>query len=588
MFKVLKYLKKHLVPTILAPICMVIEVSMDFIITSVMGKLIDYVNSYHEGIAKSIYLSTIASLGLRMILFVFIGVTFGILSGVFANIASIRFGNDLRKDLFNKIMRLSFNQTDTLSTGSLITRVTNDVNTIQMMIAQMIRMFVRSFGMFVLGIIFTVSISVKFALVLLIVLPIEIILMLFFMKKAFPKFKAIQEKLDNVNTVVHENLTGARVVKAFSKESYENDRFVSTNNDLTSTTLSVNKLLAIVTPLFMIIMYVATIFIYLTGANSQISGYLNNTAPGISLGDTQKAVTYGLMIISSLIMIGMTFSSIARAFASSKRIREVLELEEEIKDGDLDVNMVKDKGMITFENVSFSYPSVSINTLSNISFSINTGESIAIVGATGSGKSTLASLLTRFYDVTDGSILIDNHNIKEYKLSDLREKITIVLQKAELFNGTILENILWGKPSATIEEVNECIKVAQATDVIAIKENGLESLVEEKGTNYSGGQKQRLSIARAIISKPEILIFDDSTSALDLVTEDLLYSALKEYLPNTTKIMVAQRIATAKHADKIIVLENGQMVAFDTHDNLMNNCDVYIDIYNSQLKGEFE
>lgn len=592
MFKLLKYLKKYWYFALLAPIFMIAEVTMDMLVTNKMGTMIDIVNSYGPTSNNNQFLNTIVSNGIIMLALVLIGVVSGILSGVFANLASQKFANDLRKDLFSKIMHLSFQQSDDFSTASLVTRVTNDVTAVQTMIAMAIRMFIRSLSMFILGIVFTLQISKQFMIILAVALPLEILIMIFFMIKAFPMFSIVQTKLDKVNSVVHENLTGARVVKAFSKEDYEYNRFVETNDTLTSITLKVNKLMAIIMPLFMLIVYAGMIAIYYIGANSQFDAmlYLENFAtsidPKISVGEMEKATTYIMMIMSSLLMIGMTFANMARAAASGKRINEVLETPDIICDGNLDVTTLKETGTIEFKNVDFAYPNASASVLENINLKIEKGETVAIVGATGSGKTTLVNLITRFYDVTKGEILVDGENIKNYKLVDLRNKIAIVLQKAELFAGTIKENIKWGNPNATDEEVEWAANIAQAIEFIDSKEKKFDEYVEEKGTSLSGGQRQRLSIARAIVKKPEILIFDDSTSALDLVTEAKLYKAMRDNIADTTKIVVAQRIATAKNADKIVVLDGGTIIAYDTHENLLANCEIYQDIYNSQLKRE--
>lgn len=592
MFKLLKYLKKYWYFALLAPIFMIAEVTMDMLVTNKMGTMIDIVNSYGPTSDNNQFLNTIVSNGIIMLALVLIGVVSGILSGVFANLASQKFANDLRKDLFSKIMHLSFQQSDDFSTASLVTRVTNDVTAVQTMIAMAIRMFIRSLSMFILGIVFTLQISKQFMIVLAVALPLEILIMVFFMIKAFPMFSIVQTKLDKVNSVVHENLTGARVVKAFSKEDYEYNRFVEANDTLTSITLKVNKLMAIIMPLFMLIVYAGMIAIYYIGANSQFDAmlYLENFAtsidPKISVGEMEKATTYIMMIMSSLLMIGMTFANMARAAASGKRINEVLETPDIVCDGNLDVKTLKETGTIEFKNVDFAYPNASASVLENINLKIEKGETVAIVGATGSGKTTLVNLITRFYDVTKGEILVDGENIKNYKLVDLRNKIAIVLQKAELFAGTIKENIKWGNPNATDEEVEWAANIAQAIEFIDSKEKKFDEYVEEKGTSLSGGQRQRLSIARAIVKKPEILIFDDSTSALDLVTEAKLYKAMRDNIADTTKIVVAQRIATAKNADKIVVLDGGTIIAYDTHENLLANCEIYQDIYNSQLKRE--
>ena len=592
MFKLLKYLKKYWYFALLAPIFMIAELTMDMLVTNKMGTMIDIVNSYGPTSDNNQFLNTIVSNGIIMLALVLIGVVSGILSGVFANLASQKFANDLRKGLFSKIMHLSFQQSDDFSTASLVTRVTNDVTAVQTMIAMAIRMFIRSLSMFILGIVFTLQISKQFMIILAVALPLEILIMVFFMIKAFPMFSIVQTKLDKVNSVVHENLTGARVVKAFSKEDYEYNRFVEANDTLTSITLKVNKLMAIIMPLFMLIVYAGMIAIYYIGANSQFDAmlYLENFAtsidPKISVGEMEKATTYIMMIMSSLLMIGMTFANMARAAASGKRINEVLETPDIICDGNLDVTTLKETGTIEFKNVDFAYPNASASVLENINLKIEKGETVAIVGATGSGKTTLVNLITRFYDVTKGEILVDGENIKNYKLVDLRNKIAIVLQKAELFAGTIKENIKWGNPNATDEEVEWAANIAQAIEFIDSKEKKFDEYVEEKGTSLSGGQRQRLSIARAIVKKPEILIFDDSTSALDLVTEAKLYKAMRDNIADTTKIVVAQRIATAKNADKIVVLDGGTIIAYDTHENLLANCEIYQDIYNSQLKRE--
>ena len=577
MFKLLKYLKKYWWAAVLAPLFMIGEVAMDMLLANQMKKIID------EGISTS-NLQNVVTFGLIMLAMVLVGVVCGFLSGVFANIASNNYANDLRKDLFAKIMKLSFDQNDEFSTASLVTRVTNDVTQMQMFIAQMIRMFIRSFGMFSLGIAFTIMIDYRFALILAVALPLEIIVMLVFMKKAFPVFSIIQKKLDGVNLVVHENVSGARVVKAFSKEEYEVDRFDLANSSYADTLLYINKVFALLMPLFMLIIYGAQVVIYLIGGNFIFTAY--PSSPEITIGEVAQAIQYIVMICMSLMSFGMIFSNIARASASAKRINAVLDCPLVIQDGTLDVTTLKEQGTVKFNNVSFAYPKANGNVLENLSFEIHKGETVAIVGATGSGKTTLVNLITRFYDVTSGEVLVDGVNVKEYKQSELRDKIAIALQKSELFAGTIKDNILWGKPDASDEEVILAAQIAQAEEFILNKSDKYDEYIEEKGTSLSGGQKQRLSIARAIIKKPEILIFDDSTSALDLVTEAKLYAAMKTHINDTTRIVVAQRVATAKNADRIIVLDGGSIIAFDTHENLLQNCEVYIDIYNSQLKRE--
>ena len=578
MLKLLKYVKKYWYFAILAPTFMFLEVFMDMLLTLFMEKMVDF------GVQTG-NINNIIKYGLLMLLFLFIGVACGILSGVFTNLTSFKFSNDLRKDVFKKIMHLSYNQTDKFSTGSLVTRVTNDITQVQNLLSMALRMFIRALSFFILGIVFTLNINIEFGYILLIILPIEILVIVIFVKLAFPIFSVIQTKLDKVNTIVHENLTGARVVKAFSKEDYEYSRFKGANDEYTQKNLYVGKISAFLMPILMIIVYIGQIVIYYVGGNSILEASKNALKINdmILVGEISQAITYISMICMSIMMLGMIFTSLARATASAKRINEVLDCEEEIKDGKKDINL-EETGTIEFKNVSFKYPGSSSYSLQNISFKANKGDVIAIVGATGSGKSTLVNLITRFYDVSEGEILVDNINVKDYTQKELRNKVAICLQKAELFSGTIKDNIKWGKEDATDEEVDEACSIAQAKEFILSKEKGYDEYIEEKGTSLSGGQKQRLSIARAVIKKPEILIFDDSTSALDLVTEAKLHQAMNEKIKDITKIIVAQRISTARNAKKIIVLDNGQIVGFDTHDNLMKNCEIYIDIYNSQLK----
>ena len=584
--RILRYMKRYWYIAILAPLMMLGEVSMDFFLTRYMQKMIDY------GINTN-SIENVVRYGLTMLGIVLLGVTFGILAGIFTNLACFKYSNDLRNALYEKIMKLSYNQADDFSTSTLITRVTNDVTQVQNMISTCLRGLVRALSFFVLGIIFTLTISVKLGYLILIILPVELGIMLIFMKVMTPHFLKLRKKLDSLNTVVHENVSGARVIKAFGKEDYEYDRFENTNNDYTGTLLFINKAVAFIMPMMMLIIYGASMFIYYFGGASILEAFASWSGIGtvddsnmIMLGQITEAVTYISMICMSIMMLGMMFTMVANATASAKRINEVLDCDIEIEDGNLDISSLKEIGTIEFKNVGFKYEKGHANVLSNLNFKINQGEMIAIVGSTGCGKTSLINLIPRFYDCTEGEVLVDNVNVKEFKLNELRDKISTCLQKAELFKGTIKENILWGKNDATDEEIEEAIDISQSKEFIYSKEAGLDEWVEEKGTSLSGGQKQRLSIARALIKKPDIIIFDDSTSALDLITEAKLHNAMRKFCPNMTKIVVAQRVATAKHADKIIVIDKGEIVGFDTHDNLMKSCEVYQDIYNSQLKKE--
>ena len=581
MIKLLKYMKKYWYIAMFGPLFMIFEVLMDMLLSQYMGKMID------DGIMTA-NLGNVIHYGLMMLTIVLVGVICGILSGVFTNIASFKFSNDLRKDVFKKIMELSYDQTDTFKTGSLVTRVTNDITQVQNLISQLLRGLVRSFGLFGLGIFFTLSISSRFGIILAIVMPIEVIILIIFMKLVFPVFSVIQKKLDKVNTVVHENVSGARVVKAFGKEEYEYNRFVEANNDYTASNLYVSKTSAFLMPALMLIIYGTQLLIYFIGGSTIVDAFKGalKLEEMITVGQIQQAVTYVNMICMSIMMLGMTFTGMARAVASAKRINEVLDCKLEIVGGEFDSSSSFEHGVLEFKDVTFSYPKSNKPVLKDINLKINQGETIAIIGSTGCGKSSLINLIPRFYDVTGGTITLNGVDIKEYDLVELRDKIGICLQKAELFRGSIKENVKWGNPQATDEEVQLACDIAQATEFISTKEKGLDEFVEAKGTSLSGGQKQRLSIARAIIKKPEILIFDDSTSALDLVTEAKLHDAMRKHMAKTTKIIVAQRIATAKNADKIAIIDNGTIVDFDSHDNLLKNSSIYQDIYYSQLKED--
>lgn len=581
MIKLLRYIKKYWFFALLAPLCMIGEVAMDLILAQYMEKMVDF------GIQTS-NMDNVVKYGLIMLAIVFAGVILGVLSGVFTNLAAFNFSNDLRKEVFAKIMKLSIHQSDDFKTGSLVTRVTNDITQVQNMIAMVLRGLIRATSFFVLGIIFTLMISIKFGIVILVLLPLEVLLIVFFVRLVFPIFKIIQQKLDKVNTIVHENVSGARVVKAFSKEPYEYDRFVVANNEYTEKNLYIAKVMAVVMPLFTLLVYGSQIVIYYLGGRSIFSAYkdLIGLDEMIMVGQITQANTYIMMICSSIVMLGMMFAALARAFASASRINEILDAPVDLEDGKEELSTLKEEGTIKFENVSFHYPESEKDILKNISFEIKQGETIAIVGSTGCGKSTLVNLLVRFYDVSEGKILVDNRDVRDFKQKDLRNIISICLQKAELFSGSIKENIAFGNEDASDDEINKVASISQAEDFITSKPQGIDSYVGEQGNELSGGQKQRVSIARALLKKPQIIIFDDSTSALDLVTEAKLHKALKKEMPNTTKIIIAQRIATAKNADKIIVLDNGNINGFDTHENLMKNNLIYQDIYSSQLKRE--
>ena len=572
----LKYLKKYWFFCLLAPLFMVGEVAMDLIQPDMMADIVD------NGVLKS-DIALIISIGIKMILTVVLGGFCGIMCGVFANIAAQGFGNDLRKDLFAKIMNLSFQQTDKISTGSLVTRLTNDVTQVQNMVMMAVRGFVRNSVMFLGGILMLYQQSPKFALVAACGLPFVVCFVFFFLRKASPLFAIVQKKLDGINNVMQETVAGARVVKAYVKEEYELGRFDDANDALCTENLRVQTLLAFMSPCMNIVLNLCVVAVILVG------GYTVKTGGTITPGNTMAAITYLAQILHGITFMANIFQTFSRAKASADRINEVLQCSDIITDGvGADTQNIKTqnmKGTIEFKNVSFAYPeSDGQCVLEDISFKVNQGETLAIIGATGSGKSSLVHLIPRFYDVTGGEVLVDGINVKDYELTDLREKISIVLQKAELYSRSIEENIKWSKNDATPWEIKKAAEIAQADGFICDKTYGYYTQVTEGGHSLSGGQKQRISISRAILKEHEILVFDDSTSALDLKTEAALYQALQKDHPNVTKIIIAQRIASIKGADRIAVLENGSISAIGTHEELMQTSDVYRDIYKSQLK----
>lgn len=578
--KVLRYLKPYWVFALLCPLAMILEVSMDLLQPTLMSDIVD--NGILGNAAADENLRYVLITGLKMLVFSLIGCFGGIASAAFGTAAAQKMGNDLRKDAFAKVMHMSFQQTDKFTTGSLVTRLTNDITAIQEFVAMSLRMFVRTGMQFIGGIAVILTLNVNFGIVLVISLPVQLIAVAIIMKKASPLFSIVQSRLDKVNSVVQENVSGARVVKAFTREEYEINRFDNANTDLMTTNLKVQKLLATLNPILMIIMNASVIAIIMIGG-------FQVEAKAMQVGEVMAAVTYITQILMSVMMVGMMFQQVSRSAASMKRVNEVLSTNPVISDGHKSADS-DNSGTVEFRNVGFSYPGSSGKpVLSGIDLKVGKGQMIAILGSTGCGKTSLVNLVPRFYDSTNGDVLVDGVNVKDYDVDTLRSKIGVVLQKSELFSGTVAENIRWGCETATDEEVKTAARIAQAEEFIDGFNDGYDTMISEKGASLSGGQKQRMAIARAIIKKPEILIFDDSTSALDLSTEAKLHKALRENLSGVTVIMIAQRIASVMRADKIAVLENGSICAFGTHKELMESSSVYRDIYYSQMKqGEEE
>lgn len=568
--KLSKYLKPYALFAVLTPLSMVGEVLGDLLQPKLMSKIVD------DGVLGQ-DMDLIIRTGLLMLLVLIGGGACGIAASAFGGIASQSFSRDLRVDVFKRVMGLSFEQTDKFTTGSLVTRLTADITAIQQMVDFMLRMLVRDSLLFFGGIIMMLTLNVRFGIIILCALPIEIIMMIVILKKANPYYSIVAKRLDSVNSVVQENVTGARVVKAYVREDTEEKRFDDANISLMESNLRVQTLMAILQPLLMIILNLSVIAVIVIGG-------WHVQAQAMKVGEVMAAITYLTQVLHGVMMMSMMFQTLAKASASANRLREVLETDPVIKSGSVSLSD-KTGGTVSFKNVSFSYPETKGRpVISDLTLDIKSGESVAILGATGSGKSSLVNLIPRFYDCTAGEVLVDGVNVKDCKLDELRKKVGIVLQKSELFSGTVEDNIKWGDKNATHEEVISAAQAAQADEFIQKIPAGYEGIIAEKGASLSGGQKQRLSISRAVLKKPEILILDDSTSALDLGTEAKLRAEIDRKMNGTTLIIIAQRIQSVKSCDRIAVLDHGKLCACDTHENLLKTCEVYQDIYASQVK----
>lgn len=573
----LKYLKKYWFFALLAPIFMIGEVSMDLLQPELMSRIIDdgVLGINNGGVGN---LNTVITIGLKMVGFVALGGICGVMSGVFANLCAQQFGNDVRKAAFKRIMEFSFEQTDKFSTGSLITRVTNDIIQLQNFVMQCLRGFVRTSMLFIGGIACMVSLNMEFGIIIACALPFVAVCVVYFIAKANPKFTVLQKKLDKVNNVMQENVSGARVVKAYVKEDYETERFEKANNELVSTQLDVLLLLSYMTPIMNIILNLSVVAVIKVGGIQVSEG---SATPG----NVMAAITYCSQVLNAVMRMTMIFQTASRGIASKKRVMEIINCEPAIKSGTYNKETAV-KGKVEFKNVSFAYPGMdNENVIENFNLVINPGETIGILGATGCGKSSLVNLIPRFYDVTKGEVLIDDVNVKDYDLQVLRDKVSIALQKPEIFSTTIAENIAWGDSSADSEKIRQAADIAQATEFIDNRPDGMDTQVSQGGHSLSGGQKQRVAISRAVLKNSEILIFDDATSALDLKTEADLYSELSAKKYDVTRIIIAQRIASVKNADRIVVMDNGRLADVGSHSELIKTSEIYKDIYESQLKG---
>lgn len=577
MKRYLKYLNGAWIWVILAPVLMILEVFCDLRQPDIMSDIVDI------GIREGAGYMYILEKGIEMMGVAILGMIGGVGCGYFATKASQYFGYKLRDDIYKKIQEFSFANIDKFSTASLVTRTTNDVVMLQNIVGMALRMMVRSPMLFVGGIIYAVRLQPQLAIVFLIAIPLIVGIIAFNIKKTFPLFKVVQGKLDKVNAVIQENLTGIRVVKAYNRAEHESKRFGEANDEYVDISIRAHKLMALMMPGVTIVMNISVVAIMWFGARLVGAG-------DMQVGDVSAFIMYATRILSSIMMMSMMFLSISRASASAARISEVLDEKVDIVNGKAPRTEKVKEGSVEFKNVCFRYRGAGgDDVLKNISFTVKPGETLAILGSTGSGKSTLVNLIPRLYDVTAGQVLVDGTDVRNYDIETLREGVGMVLQNVILFTGTIAENLRWGKNDATEEEIREAAERAQAAEFISKNPDGYEAVLGQRGVNFSGGQKQRLSIARALIKKPKILIFDDSTSAVDTATEGKIRKTLREEMGESTLILIAQRISAVRDADKILVMENGQIVGMGTHDELMRENNVYQEIYYSQMeRGEEE
>lgn len=570
-----KYVKPYRAAFIIGPVMMIVEVIGEVVMPLLLSQIIDYGVSGGRGI------SYIITMGITMVVTALCMMAGGVSGAYFAVKASSGFANDLRKDLFDKIQRFSFANIDGYSTGSLITRLTNDITQVQNMIQMMLRLALRAPGMLIGALIAAFILNLKLALVIFSVIPLLALAVYFILKIAFPRFKIMQKKLDILNTVTQENLINIRVVKSFVREDFEEEKFSDANQDLKDSTINALKAVIFTLPVVTLAMNVTTLAVVWFGGKQVVVG-------GMTTGVLTAFINYVGQILISLMMVSMIFLNGSRALASAKRIDEVLGTDIDLTDDNtLRKEVTVQHGKIEFRNVYFKYYKNNEKwVLEDINFLIEPGETIGIIGSTGSGKSSLVQLIPRLYDVDRGEVLVDDANVKDYSLYNLRSGVGIVLQKNVLFSGSIMENLKWGDQAAADATVYQAAQNAQAHGFITSFKEGYETELGQGGVNVSGGQKQRLCIARTLLKKPKILILDDSTSAVDTATEAKIRKSFKNELPGTTKIIIAQRISSVIDADKIIVIDDGKIAGMGSHSELMQNCQTYTEIYYSQMDKE--
>ncbi len=575
-----KYIKPYISSFILGPVGMIVEVIGEMIMPLLLGLLIDRANEQTLTVPASI---GIAAALIGVVLLMMSG---GVAGAYFGAKASVNFAADLRKDVYGKVQKYSFANIDKFSTGSLVTRMTNDVTQLQNFVNMILRMALRSPGMFIGAIIMAVSLKPSLSLVFAVTIPLMLIIIFVLIRIGFPRFSVMQKKIDKLNSTVRENVTNVRVVKSFVREDYEIDKFEADNADLKNSGMRAVKVMIYMGPVMNLFMYITVIGVIWFGHGIVLSEQL--VPDGMTVGDLSMFITYSTQILSSLMMVTMLLMNASRAMASGRRICEVLDENPDINDEAAAFpDMTVERGEIEFKNVSYRYyKSSSEKVLEDINLKIEAGSTVGIIGSTGSGKTTLVSMIPRLYDVDEGEVLVDGVNVKDYSLLRLRQGIGMVLQKNLLFSGTIAENLRWGDADATDSEVATAAAHSAADKFISTFTEGYDTMLDKGGANVSGGQKQRLCIARALLKKPRILILDDSTSAVDTATEAQIRESLRSDLPSCTKIIIAQRISSVRDADKIIVINDGQITGIGTHDELLQSNREYGEIYYSQIDKE--
>ena len=571
-----KYVKPYLPAFIIGPLLMIVEVIGEVVLPKLMANIINV------GVTNG-SVGYITGTGALMILVALLMMAGGVGGAYFGAKAAVSFASDLRKDAFDKVQTFSFANLDQFSTGSLITRLTNDITQVQNLINMALRMMLRAPGMLIGALIMAFVMNAELAVIVLIVIPILIGAITVLIKIAFPKFKIMQKKLDALNSNIQEMLTNVRVIKSFVRGDYEEKKFAASNEDLKQTSLSAFKTIIMVMPLMMLMMNATTLAVVWFGGKQIIAG-------NMQVGDLTAFTTYIVQILMSLMMLAMVILQSSRALASLSRIREILDTDVDLNDEHCkEPDKIVSSGRVEFRDVSFRYYKENKEpVLSHISFAVKSGQTLGIIGSTGSGKTTLVQMIPRLYDVDEGEVLVDGVNVKDYTLENLREGVGMVLQKNVLFSGSILENLMWGDENASMEEVRRAAEAAQADGFVSSFTGGYEMDLGQGGVNVSGGQKQRLCIARALLKKPKILILDDSTSAVDTATEAKIRENLSRELKDTTKIIIAQRISSVQEADEIMVLDDGKIVGFGNHKDLLSSCEAYQEIYYSQIDKEKE